>query len=621
MNDQVSGYNARQITSSKIAESFVVPDEFIEISKYGNSLLIGPRGAGKTTILKALTPSGIYHLKQRSDIGEELAKWEIDYLPIYIPAEKSWRGDASTVKLYVENEEIRYHILNGLFVDHCLRHLVLALEEASLIASKIGGEVVPPWALSITDECEEHFSRVFSDAWKLEKVQTSFLGLKLALIDRSNSYKNYLTRLNYNGVNNTDELLNFPRLNILEMFKVVIEAVQDRFGEKKWCFNFDEMEIAPHDVVTMLYENFRSWDQRAVLKFSLFPYVDFYSSAENISGEESAARPVEGQDFTAFVLADTFTKTSSPFVQRLVEKECSKRCLSLFDFARYLNKSNAMKTRRFKGVNFERDVERIFNNSYSQNPDNGFREWVSEKGFAGVEELLAKRGNKERAATVRKIAPIVEFRSYYLSHSRNKNGGSSGRVSHKGFGYYHGYNQIVDLTEGNPRAIKFYVNAILDSLENKESSNTAQNRIIQNNVDRFRALCASQVVPFEVGGGEFESTLGFVDKLGSIFLAEILGSKLKATAQLSCVFKNLSPPMRGVLEVAINAGALVLDNSDNPNKLVFDVEGIRMRLSHRFAPFHPLPTITGGIKKISPEQWSKHTPSKKQSDLFNWADE
>ncbi len=615
MNDINRGFNARQTTSTKVAESFIVPDCFIEFSRFENALLIGPRGAGKTTLLKALTPSGIFCLHKREDLLSELREFSVDYLPVYIPAEKSWRGEAFAVAESVKDSNLRHHILNGLFVDHCLRYVVLALEEANEISRLMELNDSKPWTLRIDTNCEEFLSRQLSRAWKLERTQTSFLGLKLALIDRGNCYKSGFTRIDL-----VEKVRDLPSLDILEMFRAVIEIVQSKFGYRQWCFSLDEMEIAPKVVVSMLYENLRSWDHRAVLKFSLFPYADFRDLVNFENPVDITKSPVEGQDYVTFVLADSFTKSPSQFVQKLVEKECEKRGTTIFELARYLNHSKANKSRRFNGLNYERDMERIFHQSFYDNPDSGFKEWLKEKGFEKVEDLIEVTGENERARTVRKIAPIVEFRSYYLSHSRGKDGSQSGAISHKGFGYYHGYNQIIDLTEGNPRALKFYINSLLDAMQNNESSITAQNRVIKENVDRFRALCASQVVPYCISSTDSETTLGFIDKLGLIFRGQILGEKLKTTSQLSCEFKNLTPQIRVVIEVAVNAGALILDHSNNLGKLIFDVEGKRMRLSHRFSPFFPLPTITGGTMRIDPTIWKAQSPATIQSDLFGWLD-
>jgi type IV secretory pathway VirB4 component len=53
-------YNARFLDPSAVARSFIVPDSvFTLLCKDENSLVIGPRGSGKTTLMKMLRPSAL----------------------------------------------------------------------------------------------------------------------------------------------------------------------------------------------------------------------------------------------------------------------------------------------------------------------------------------------------------------------------------------------------------------------------------------------------------------------------------------------------------------------------------------------------------------------------------
>ena len=127
MSSEIIPYNARHTAPRQIAESFIIPRNFFQIARNENTLLVGPRGSGKTTILKALTPPGLYHLHQRSDLIGKLDDLSVQYLPIYIPAETSWKGDAQAIRQAISDSGARDAILNGLFVDHALHWLVLTI--------------------------------------------------------------------------------------------------------------------------------------------------------------------------------------------------------------------------------------------------------------------------------------------------------------------------------------------------------------------------------------------------------------------------------------------------------------------------------------------------------------
>ena len=108
--------------------------------------------------------------------------------------------------------------------------------------------------------------------------------------------------------------------------------------------------------------------------------------------------------------------------------------------------------------------------------------------------------------------------------------------------------------------------------------------------------------------------------MGRLFTTEILLDKFKVEPRLSIVFTNMAEQTKRVIEVAINSGALVVDQSNNETRLIFDIDGQRVRLSHSFSPYHPLPTITGQPIKLSkiPEAASFYSD---QSDLLDWSEE
>ena len=52
MSSEIIPYNARHTAPRQIAESFIIPRNFFQIARNENTLLVGPRGSGKTTIGK-----------------------------------------------------------------------------------------------------------------------------------------------------------------------------------------------------------------------------------------------------------------------------------------------------------------------------------------------------------------------------------------------------------------------------------------------------------------------------------------------------------------------------------------------------------------------------------------
>jgi len=616
MTGEWSGYNARHSSLRTIAESFVAPTNFSGMARFQNSIFVGPRGSGKTTILKVLTPEGLHHLLQRQDLPPEIRELTIDYLPVYIPADAAWKSDAVAMQGAVHSEEARRHILNGIYVDHTLHWLVQAIESARTIAQEHKAPIRPAWTAAFNEDQELTLARRLSAAWKLNRIQTSLVGLKLALNDRINTLRSPIVAP---SKMNLQAALASPTLDIFQMLKSSMDAFADIHPTLKWSFNFDEMEIAPRHLVSQLYEHLRSWDQRAVLKFSLFPYVDFYTLEQKSANAEIG--PGDGPDFTFFPLTNLFHRTHSPLTGKLIMAECAKRGVDVGEFAAYLNSSTSIKTgtRVFDGMRTGRNHNRLFRDAFEQKLDRGLLRFLKERSFTSANQLTAIQGENERAGAIRKIAPLVEFRSYYMSETRARKKSGSRRNSPKGFNYYHGFGQIIALTENNPRAVKYYVNDLLDLMKAKVKSSTAQNDVIGRNVDRFCALVASQLVPKEAGSEPIQNALTFSDQLARVFVREVLDDNFKPEPPLSVIFKSPPEQVRRIVEVAVNAGALVVDSNRTIDQLIFDIGGQRFRLSHCFAPRHPLPTIAG------PEIILTRLPAieplfGKQADLFAWSE-
>ncbi|WP_170362233.1 ORC-CDC6 family AAA ATPase [Ruegeria arenilitoris] len=610
-----SSFNARNATPQQIAETFVVPEYFEQVAAFNNLVLVGPRGLGKTTIMKALTASGLRFLHQRPDLKEFLSRIDFSYIPIYVPAESIWRGNAQSITGALGEEHERDHVLNGLFVDHCLHQLVTSFEDA-IFHSELGQPAEHfPWMISLSESDEKLICNECSVFWGLPRVQNSFVGLKLSLLQRSNEYRASISSLPDRTA--LDQVLSYQKYDFLLMLKGFFDVVGSIREGIRWSVCFDEMEIAPKRVLAQLYENLRSFDQRAVLKFSLFPYIDFYSLEQRQSASERG--PVDGQDFHTVILANKFANPDYTLARRLISNECTAAGTSLGEFSAYLNGSSSIHkgTRKFTDRGVERNYVAIHAMA-AQAGDKSYIDYMKQNGILKAGDLDAVKGEKKRAQLIRKTAPITEIRSYYLVKGGKNAGSSSRRASSKGFGYYHGFDQILSLTEGNPRAIKYYVTDLLRSFDRGENSAVAQNRAISRNVDRFRALVSAHTFSIKTVNEQTHAPLQLVDILGDALSEVLLGPQFQPEPALSYEVKGLNSKLNDALVLAINSGALIVDQTSGGKQLIFDLEGCRFRLSHRLAPFYKLPTITGQPRKLSGLPRTTGTYDN-QPDLLSWA--
>jgi len=54
-------FNAKYLSYQEVADSFISNTEFYQLQANASILLMGPRGCGKTTLLKMLTPAGLHY--------------------------------------------------------------------------------------------------------------------------------------------------------------------------------------------------------------------------------------------------------------------------------------------------------------------------------------------------------------------------------------------------------------------------------------------------------------------------------------------------------------------------------------------------------------------------------
>lgn len=615
----VSQFNARNTDAELVAKGFVVPSYFNEVTPFRNVILVGPRGIGKTTLLKSLTSPGLTVLHRRPDLRSVLAGTDFDSVPIYIPAESIWKGTAGLVREEIAGALDQELILGGLFRDHCLYQLLSSFEQAANQYPKLLPGEAFPWVLNLSPEVEAKICAECSDLWEIPKVQRSFLGLKLQLLKRSNLYR---AAIDQSGDSkDLDEVRRIGKIDFLLMLKGFLDIVEVCHGAKRWTVSFDEMEIAPKPILAHLFQNLRSFDQRVALKFSLFPYVDFYEERGGFISTQSD--PTHGDDFHPVILSSKFSNDKNEFSQNLIASECARRGYSFGQFMQYLNSSKGIisGSRVFSEKGFERKPAKIFDYILQNSGDPGLRRHLAAKGITSSADIDSVKGETKRAEVIRKVFPIAEIRAYYLSQSvkTSANGRQVRRSSAKGYGYYHGYSQLLAITEGNPRAIKYFLNDLLDDMEANRDPNRAQNAAIPQNVDRFRAMVASQAVPVMTLGRGDPSALRVIDSLGRALADGVLSETFHPEPPLSFRLRNIHPNLKEGLISAVNSGALIVEESASGKKLLFDLEGCRVRISHRLAPFYKLPTVTGQERPLSvlPEHSSE---GQRQPDLLAWGE-
>lgn len=603
MSETPAAFNARNSDPKQIAQSFVKPDDFEKILEFQSKVLVGPRGIGKTTILKLLTPSGLYELQKRSDFKH----LNLDHVPLYIPADTLWKGEASAFENMQSlgrsniSAEIIQFVQHALFVDYCLYEVIASVQDAAEIAGNFDSEL-PNWCIRILPETEAEICLKCSEFWELPSRPKSFLGLRLALLKRQNSRSSLINSL---GDPDFLQVSKETSLDLFLMLRGFFDIMENLTGIRKWALHFDEMEIAPHSILTSIYERLRSFDDRAVIKFSLFPYIDFVKESD--AGRTS---PREGHDFETITLSGKFKNDNYHFASDLISRICEGQGIEVSEFKRYVNSAADQNTLTFeKNGKRKRRYQEIFNSLAEKDPT--FTKYLHRNGIDITK--IPQYTEKGKAPLVRKLGGICEFRNHYLKSFRD---GKGIKASRKSYHYFNNYDQLLKLTEQNPRAIHFYCDDIIGCMNAKRPSQGAMKDVIKKNVNRFRALVATQVVPFDpINTKRMSHALDIVDNFGEGLYTQLITNGFSQEPQLAFkVAESMDDYSLKILGIAVNSGAIILDES-NQRGLHLDLHGLRFRISYQLSPWYPLPTQTGSERKIS--HLGFHKPSA-QNALFDW---
>jgi len=77
-------FNARNYTPSQVAETFISSEDFETLWRNEHTVLLGPRGSGKTTLFKMLTVQALYSWSH--PLAEKL-KSRKPFTAIFVPTD------------------------------------------------------------------------------------------------------------------------------------------------------------------------------------------------------------------------------------------------------------------------------------------------------------------------------------------------------------------------------------------------------------------------------------------------------------------------------------------------------------------------------------------------------
>lgn len=250
--------NARPLEYEEVGRKFVVHPEFHKLVSTNNSIVVGPRGSGKTTMLKVLTPEAINAWQPKSR-EEEAIKGNISFLGLYVPLSRIFQDDLESRYFQSDlSEESKNNLLFKIYFFN----IVESVLELAYFLHKKGGRGKSE-EQQIAERIRDTLQIEVSYCYKIASLLRAISQIKVAA-RRDLNQASYHEKINYRG-----EILT----NLEPLLKTINELF-DLSPNQKYALCLDELDVYASSFTTEMVKNLRGGSTNIVLKLTLAPIHD-----------------------------------------------------------------------------------------------------------------------------------------------------------------------------------------------------------------------------------------------------------------------------------------------------------------------------------------------------------
>lgn len=591
MNDQeisfLRAFNAKEMPDSEVARSFVSSKNFSKLAGAWNALILGPRGSGKTTLLKMLRLPAL-----RMWAGDDAEKYRaaINFTGVFVPADITWSEMIEALGRKKLTPDLREAIVQSVFCTNVLLALTDAFEAR---LTPTANAIAKDYRLASCDSATLTAAlAVIADHWGLKPRIMSLSGIKASLQSRllliQAGVAKYVKK-QAGVVEDLEAQLPFLYLHATTAVEVAVNQFDSAIGDDngKWALLFDEFEIAPAEMQSLVFRRFRSAGNKVFYKVGLAP-----CTAHTMGSLANMSEATSSNDYVHIQLWYPEKRSALEFSEKLFRSIMSRSNNGT---------PNLSPTEIFGANHFvvddDNDVDAV------AQPYGKGEHWklvfesLREKDETFARFLLNKRidpanlntsTTTETGNTVRKIAPLVAFRDAF-----RREGQHSAKRGRKKLNFaYSGWEAISAICEGNPRWLIGVLNMMMaaEALGATAVKPSTQVDKIKEATESFSSMLS--MVPLASRGIQ---TTEQIDKLlrqiGEYFFARLVSDDFVEEPPLSFrIDEKVSPDIQAAVRIAINHGALINIPDPDVKAEGFDILiGKRFRLAYLLAPRFKLP--------------------------------
>jgi hypothetical protein len=608
----LSSFNARALNPHQVAETFVPSKQFARLCQRRHSIVIGPRGSGKTTLLKMLQQPA---LEAWPHIDAQRYIDDIDFTGVFVATDISWGEQLKSFGHKSLDQTTRQLIASATFTTHVLRSLVIAMQHRLSMEANVKREIR---RANLTLSQEANVAIEISKAWYIDGALPTLVGIRQALTRRLATLRELASKemlIGEEGRFGRLGELTFLHLQFIQAAAVAVELFDESIGEKdrKWAFLFDELEIAPKSIQAELMTSLRSVDDRFLFKLALSPYTD------RSTFPTGPTSPAPDQDFDQISLWYAEKREALTFCRSLWNEMLKIQHVDDVDPLRVFGKSQFDSypdewAQRGNAYGPDSRWSRTFTSLAAK--DKSFEYYLDSRNISP--DRLDQTTSNERASEIRKIAPIVAIRDFFLRIDEDSQK-TELRSRKRPASVYAGAESVFAITEGNPRWFLGLMRSLMGEHWEKQRVHPAkQGDEMLKASQRFAATLRTIPIENTQGIGSV-GVLNIVRRVGVYFNDQAVRQPFRPEPPGSFIVdSNASESLLAALGQALNAGAIVYVPDNDAQLLLSSLRGKRFRLTYMLAPLYEFPIRLGASVSLSTIIQSKESGAKRntQDSLF-----
>ena len=526
--------NAKYLTYKEVSESFVVNRQFRQLIINDSSIIVGPRGCGKTTLLKMLYPLA-YH----ANTSDKLRKLydEMPFWGIYIPADTEWKEQLEMIRKsdseYSENLVITLISINILSsIVQCFGDLLQISRDLAKESSKCD------ITISDIDDIEISLAKDLIKNWRMP---TTVVPTLYEIVQ-------YWTVMTYDiGSMLESNKYNGPIFDGYSYFMNYAKSAFNAFEQHcsrlsfcakknfRWALCFDELEILPENFRQHIYKLLRSSLQNVLYKTT---------SAYLLSDlPDSPTDAAEGQDYSEifnWVYGEESQKEWQSFCKELFNKKINgfSKLVGEYDLLKGVKKTSYDGKDYIKGS----PTYDIFTELASK--DTSFNNSLKQKGIDPQDPYL-----EQQKEWLKKVKTVAICRWYHLKNREMSP-------------FYFGEELLYDISEGNPRLAIKILDEIFLEYNKQNGKKTAISPERQSDIiiflskkkKRFLENYPNAVI--EKDNKRF--SLGdLINIIGSYFSQELYGDTFQEFPKNTFCYDDRCESILPLIKIGLELGAFI----------------------------------------------------------------